>query len=725
MNEIGAATHSAFDHVGFLDSLPLATIVCDHQSRILNFNPSFLAMFLLQKFDVSERVLEDVLTVDGQKISFPFKGEPKSRFERCLARKDGTTFLAELFAQKIEDPLSAERYIVQFSDISEFKAPPNTISQFESSWRHASIVSKHGIWDYTKATGTWFYSDEWKSLRGIPLDEKICIAETSLMDRIHPDDLDRAKQHIQLHYEGKIPEIEFEYREKHRDGHWIWVLSRGGPVEWDEDGNPTRFSGSDVDISDIKNEQERKANEVRVLHDQHVAQLGEARRVAELARKKADNVSRTDPLTGMSNRREFGEQLDALCQKDKGQEFALLLIDLDRFKPINDIYGHITGDLVLCCVAKRIKDVIGAHGIVARLGGDEFAVILYETTNRKLKTHARSLAGEIKYAVSSSIRLETGEVEVGASIGISYYPSHGVNAQDMMRAADVAMYDVKKSQKGDFAVYTSEMGNRKEALTKLETGVRKAVIRNQIEPHFQPVLNLANSQIAGFEILARWQRTDGDIITADKFIPTIEKFGQMKTLTRSLLRQACIAASDWPEYLDINLNVSGWEICDPELPKRIFSVLDETGFSPERLGVEITESSQLVDLNSAAKVTQQLRTKGIKILLDDFGIGYSGIDYLQRFELDCIKLDRSFVMRMQNSRQNEKIVHSILELAARFGLSTIAEGIENLESHDRLRESGCLFGQGFYYSKAVPAGRVLDMIAASKSGLSKTVLPQN
>ena len=696
-----------------LDSIPRATAICDSLHMVRACNPAFREMFFEKGIENKSISLGQTLSAGRPFNTLPdFQTTPHTCV-RTFRRMDGSEFQGGLMIGCDWEIDGVRLRTIQIAEVDSANFDLQKSTKAAAAWRNASEASHHGVWDIDYTSGTWFYSDGWKRMRGIPTDVEFVPSEFDLLDRVHPDDYQRAKDYIELQILGNQRLVEFAYRERHADGHWVWILSRGGAVEWDESGKPSRFAGTDVEITALKEEEERKAAEITAMHNRHVADLADASWKTEQARKRADIISRTDTLTGIANRRVFSEELKKRTANLAGAEFALMFIDLNRFKLINDLYGHQAGDFVICEIALRLKNAIPGKCTLARLGGDEFAIILNAGPDKDLVALAMTIANGIVEKVSEPIMLKQHRLHVGASIGIALYPDHGKSAEELMRAADIAMYGAKKKHTEDYTVYNHQMGLRRESQNKLEEDLREAVRSNAIEPHFQPILDLTCNRIVGFEILARWQRRGQGPVGADVFIPMVEQFGLMRDHTITLLRKACHSARDWPDNVYLNMNVSAREICDPALPDRIFAVLDEVGFDAKRLGIEITESTQMGDLTAAVGVTKALRKKGIRVLLDDFGIGFSGFDYLRRFELDSLKLDRSFILNSNKSREDREIVQSFLELSNRFGLSTIAEGIETLELHDRLRRSGCQYGQGYFYSKAVPAEQAKILLDTS------------
>jgi diguanylate cyclase (GGDEF)-like protein len=420
----------------------------------------------------------------------------------------------------------------------------------------------------------------------------------------------------------------------------------------------------------------------------------------------AEALARYDTLTGLANRRVLADELEkALGRVDRDEApFAVLLIDLDRFKPVNDIHGHSAGDLVLGEITARLKTIVRKHDTLARIGGDEFAIIFELDREGQEPTKAPiSLAERIIAAISAPVAIGARVVEVGASIGIALCPADGTNADALLHAADVAMYRAKQAGRGTFRFYEESMDTELKALAALEADIQRALVASEIEPHYQPLIELSDRRLLGFEILARWHHPEKGMIAPDVFIPVIERLGLMPQFTLSMLRRACLDAKEWPADLRLSLNVSPHELTDLLFPIRLLAVLSEAGFTPNRLEIEITENALVADLETAKTILQSLQNVGIKIALDDFGTGYSSLYHLRELKLDKIKIDRSFIKSMTENPESAKIVYGILGLAKSLALPTTAEGIEDAEILDRLNKAGCEIGQGYHFGKAMPA----------------------
>jgi len=429
-----------------------------------------------------------------------------------------------------------------------------------------------------------------------------------------------------------------------------------------------------------------------------------ARRSAEL---EARQLARHDPLTGLPNRRFFAKLLDeCLRNASETQQAAILMLDLDGFKMVNDRHGHATGDKALREFARRVSVILRSGEILARIGGDEFAIIMPAIRSLDEPTN---LARRIAAAVAQPIVIDSAAAEFGVGVGISIAPNDGTDPDELLKRADRALYRAKGAGRSSVCFFEPEMDAHVDRRIQIERELRAAIASNAIVAHYQPLVSLDGNRIIGFEALARWESEDLGSVPPATFIPIAEETGLINVLGDQLLRCACRDANTWPADFTLAFNVSPIQLRDPTLGLRILSILGQTGFSPRRLEIEITESA-LVNVAAAQSVIEDLRRAGVRIALDDFGTGYATLTQLLSFHLDKIKIDRSFVSRLNQSGDSLVIVRAILGLAKGFGLTTTAEGIEDAEQLARLKEIGCAEGQGYLFGKAVPAAEIPTLL---------------
>jgi diguanylate cyclase (GGDEF)-like protein len=428
----------------------------------------------------------------------------------------------------------------------------------------------------------------------------------------------------------------------------------------------------------------------------------------EASEERAHSLARHDPLTGLPNRRVLAEDLAwaIATVADRRAECAVFLIDLDLFKPINDVHGHVAGDAVLIEAAERITEIVGIAGTVARMGGDEFACVISYQAGSDLPAR---LASQILRALKEPMLLKGIRMQIGCTIGIARAPTDGVTASALLHGADLAMYKGKREGRGVYHFFDEEMDIQMRERAALEEDLRLAVSAGEIIPYFQPVMDLADGRILGFEALARWTHPTKGPIAPDRFIPIAEDLGIIDEITYAMLRVSCVAARDWPAPLSLSVNVSPLQLKDPWLASRLLAILTETGIAPGRLIVEVTENAVIDDMPRAREVFGSLQNAGVRIALDDFGKGYSSLYHLRQLRFDQLKIDRSFVHSM-DSPESAKIVSAVTGLGKSLGMPVTAEGVETKAEADALRELGCEHAQGFLFGKPLNAADTIAFL---------------
>ena len=452
----------------------------------------------------------------------------------------------------------------------------------------------------------------------------------------------------------------------------------------------------------------------RRCHDLEI-EIAERKTAEEQARLLASR----DALTGFLNRRSLTEVANEILSGPGCRRAALLLIDLDHFKNVNDLYGHATGDGLLRAVAEMIEGSMPASAHCGRLGGDEFAILLLDAAAEE--EAASEIAQTMIRRISSPIEIEGVLAHIGASVGIATADCDGAGIEGLMRRADIAMYEAKKGGRERFAWFNESMESELRRRNIVEAGVRAGVPRGEFVPYYEQQIDLVTGHLRGFEVLARWRHPDGYVVDPSDFIPVAEATGLISDLSFSVMRQALTEARDWDEQLTIAVNISPVQLKDPLLAHRIVMLLTETGFPAQRLEIEITESSLFENLDLAKATVESLKNQGIRIALDDFGTGYSSLAHLQALPFDRIKIDRSFVMSMRDSAESSAIVSAIAKLGATLGLPVTAEGIEDNDARSILHKLGCSDAQGWLYGRPVPAAQVLEILATAQIAPARAV----
>ena len=592
--------------------------------------------------------------------------------------KTGRKYWVELRIQPVCRPNGTiEKYVAVHSDVTARKRADEFISDLnlqlkteKERYELAVRGSADGLWDWDILTNKVYYSPRFCELLGYSFEE--------LQDKlewfktlVHPEDKKAAAKIVASHLCRRGP-YDLQYRLKHKDGSYRWFRAKGQAL-WDECGNPTRMAGSISDISELKKSEES------------IKQLAE-----------------TDALTTLPNRMVLHKRLEVALD-DAGRTglgVGVMLLDLDHFKGINDTLGHPIGDALLCEVASRIVRCVRETDTVARLGGDEFAVV---APNLEDRLDIDRLANRIVSSLAQPFDLDGREVHTGASIGITVYPEDTGNPDDLLRNADLALYQAKEQGRGTYCFYEKELNARMQTRQKVEADLRRALAAGEFELHYQPLLNLEQYQITGVEALMRWRHPERGMITPAEFIPVAEEIGLIIPLGEWAIRQACAQATAWPDRIKVAVNLSPVQFKRPGLVQTVVGALAASGLPAGRLELEITESILLDDNEANLGTLHQLHGLGVRIALDDFGTGYSSLSYLQSFPFDKIKIDQSFIKKMTAKNDSVKIVRAIVMLARSLGMTTTAEGVETKEQLDAVRFEGCDEVQGYFISRPVSA----------------------
>ncbi len=454
------------------------------------------------------------------------------------------------------------------------------------------------------------------------------------------------------------------------------------------------------------------------LFTMHVSALDDGYWVAafeEVTAKRAAETSAIeqamcDPLTGLPNRQLFENRLvhDLTAAGPDGHA-ALLLLDLDRFKIINDTLGHAVGDGLLRLVAKRLRSLLRSSDVLSRLGGDEFGLLVSPSPG---DDHLAVLATRIVELVGRPYLVEGHLVNIGVSIGIARAPNDGREHRQLMRNADLALYHAKNSGRSTYSFFKAEMDERASARRALEIDLRKALALGEFELHYQPQIDLERHVVVGFEALLRWHHPARGMISPADFIPLAEEIGLIVPLGEWVLRQACSQAKRWPHHVSVAVNVSPRQFEDPaRLLNSVSKALANSGLPGNRLEIEITESVLLGNQSAVLQALHQLRAMQVSVAMDDFGTGYSSLSQLHSFPFDKIKIDRSFVKDRGDTASQNAIIRAITALGVSLGMSTIAEGVETTEQLNRIRTEGCTSVQGYLFSRPLPAQQIDRLLA--------------
>lgn len=449
------------------------------------------------------------------------------------------------------------------------------------------------------------------------------------------------------------------------------------------------------------------------------------------ARRKADaqirHMARHDALTELPNRVQYMEALECALQGERAAELAVLSLDLDRFKIVNDTLGHGVGDELLRAVAGRLRAAVRAGDVAARFGGDEFVVL--QRAGRRPEGVA-ALAERLIEALSRPYRIGDHQLVIGASVGIALASEVGIDANRLLKCADMALYRAKSDGRGAYCFFAPEMDAEMQSRRRMELDLRAAHEEGEFRLHYQPILDLKTNRIVCFEALMRWRHESRGLVSPAAFIPLAEEIGLIGPMGRWALRRACRDAAAWPAQIAVSVNLSPSQVAMEGLAAVVQAALAESGLAPERLELEITENALLAETEATLTTLRRLRALGVRIVMDDFGAGYSGVGYLRSFEFDKVKIDRSFVLRMAEDKRSMAVFRAVTSLGADLGIVTAAEGVETAEQLERVRGEGCDEAQGYYFSSARPADEAAALIErfngpATQGGVERrlSVLP--
>jgi diguanylate cyclase (GGDEF)-like protein/PAS domain S-box-containing protein len=605
----------------------------------------------------------------------------------------------------------------------------------EERYALASRGANDGIWDWNLQSGEIYFSPRWKTMIGLA-DTAHESTPSEWLRRVHSDDDAKLQADLTRHLDGHSAHFENEHRLLHEDGIYRWVLARGIRV-LGEHGQPSRIAGSLTDIT------ERKVAEEQLLRNAFY-----------------------DGLTNLPNRALFMDRLGRAIGRARRHPdylFAVLFLDVDRFKVVNDSLGHVVGDELLMAVAKRLEKCLRPGDTAARLGGDEFTLLLDDVHDIE---DATRVAERVHIELSKPFTLGGAELFPAASIGIAISGDKGVltryeRPEDLLRDADTAMYRAKALGRGRHEIFDEAMHERAVATLRLETDLRRALENQSFHVFYQPIVSLGDGRITGFEALARWEHPERGMVPPSEFIPLAEETGLVIALDHQILRQACRQARIWQQQfpreahawndsasdgatdarlleeivfdgavpaasdseastlLTLSANLSSKHFSQPDLPAQIEQILKETAFPPAQLRLEITESVILDNIESAAAILQQLKGLGVQLALDDFGTGYSSLSYLHRLPLDILKIDRSFVMRLGGGKSglddNSEIVSAIIMLARNLNMAIVAEGVETRAQMEKLQSLRCEYGQGFYFSRPLSSEEAATLLMEDRA----------
>lgn len=550
---------------------------------------------------------------------------------------------------------------------------------------HQAIQSAgDGHWYWDLIEDKCYFSGGWAELLGFEEGE-IGDSPDEFFNRIHAHYLPQVKEDLSAHIYGKLPRLQCQFRMQHRDGSYIWALLRGA-VERDQDDNAIVVSGSLVDVT-------------------HLVQT----------EKTIIDDAFQDRLTGLPNRKALMIRLKRAVDQMQREPtlFAVIFLDLDRFKIINDNHGHLVGDQLLAAAASRLRACLRQRtgDILARFGGDEFVALLEDIRTAE---DALVIASRFQKALQKPFQIGAHEILTGGSIGIAFNNTHTEKADDLLSNADTAMYKAKARGKGELQVFNTDMHKEATRAYALENDLGHALSRNEFFLEYQPVVSMASCEIVGAEALVRWQRSPDEVVAPGEFIALAEETGNIERIGEWVLREAVEQNARWQRLglppIRVAVNVSAKQLRSSDFPKMVVEILASSNLDPSWLELELTETALMANIDEAAATIEVLQNAGIRISIDDFGTGYSSLGYLRRFSFNCLKMDRSFVADLTRDPKSLAVAQGLISLAHNLLLKVIAEGVETQEQLNVLRQHGCDQFQGFLASRSLRAENFANLL---------------
>jgi len=674
-----------------VDQVSEGIVMLEGSSKLIReANPAFAALLGYDPERLPGLPLYDLTTQSPLELDTDFSGlldtGARTIGERRYLRSDGSLVDVEVSASRIiyggRDVLA-----VVLRDITARKKAEAALRESEQRYQLATQGANDGLWDWDLTTNEVYFSSRWKSMLGYS-DEQINGSPDSWFTLVHPEDLEQLRTQLDAHLKGGTEHFQSEHRMLHSAGSYRWMLSRGMAV-WGEDHQPTRIAGSQTDIT------ERKQVENQFRHDAF-----------------------HDALTGLPNRALFLDRLGQAVERSKRRPdflFALLFLDFDRFKVINDSLGHTTGDQLLIAGARRLEGCLRTMDTIARLGGDEFVILLEYIESPRDAIH---VAERIQETLRPAFHIEGHDIFISASTGIVLSTIGYDRAEDVLRDADIAMYRSKALGRSRYELFNTSLRSMAVARLEMETQMRRSLEQSEFSLYYQPIISLKDNRIVGFETLLRWLHPTLGAIPPQEFVPIAEETGLIVPIGNWVMREACRQMREWQiKYphlgpLMINVNMSGKQFTQPDLPEEIQAILTATGLDISSLRFEITESVMLEALESTTNLLNRLKNMGAQLEIDDFGTGYSSLSYLQQLPINAIKIDRSFICKMNVDGSNYGIVQAIIAMVHNLGLQVIAEGVESAEQLNQLKALGCDCAQGYLFHRPMSSSN-LEVLLSS------------
>jgi diguanylate cyclase (GGDEF)-like protein/PAS domain S-box-containing protein len=661
--------------------------------RVL-FTPDGTRRFSFVSAGVSELfgVSPAAVMADGELLdSFRHPDEPAALADQAMAAvvghhpidlvfriqlRDGTCKWAQMTSSTVSCSAAGTERVGVILDITARTEAEAALRNRDALWKLALESTGDGVWDWNIATGEEIFSKRCLEMYGYDASEMRSLA-LEFDERTHPDDRPQMERDREAHFQGLVPAYVNEHRVRCKDGSWKWILSRGMVIDRDAQGRPARMVGTHTDIT------ERRQSQALIWQQANF-----------------------DALTGLPNRRMLRDRLEQniLQSRREGLQLAVLFIDLDHFKQVNDTVGHAKGDVLLAEAATRIRHCVRETDTVARLGGDEFTVVLSELSD---PNRAADIARHIVAVLGEPFVLDGEAAFVTASVGITLYPDDACEIEDLLKHADQALYVAKGAGRNRVSHFTPALQEAAQTRGALAKDLRRALAEHQFQVHYQPIVELASGRVHKAEALIRWFHPQRGLVSPATFIPIAESTGLIVEIGDWVFREAAVQAKRWRVRFDpkfqLSVNKSPVQFANARGSQQAwFDLLEELGLPGQSMVLEITESLLLDAGDGVNGQLLELRDAGVGVSLDDFGTGYSSMSYLQRYDIDFLKIDQSFVRNLAPGGKDLALCKAITVMAHELGLQVVAEGVETEPQCALLRAAGCDFAQGYLFARPMP-----------------------